>query len=254
MENERSAIEEFLSDIGKTKENPFKSSDPFEKDLLADEVVEEEEKEEKPVPFHKDPKVQKYVEKEIARAIADFKPTTIIQQATKEEEFNLPSSFVKLVGNDTEEKKQVLKDLSSYFGGLKGEAKQEFLNELREREQQSIAEDNAALDELNTGFEEIEETYNVDLSSGSAAAQRNRAAFVDYLKKVSHKNEDGEVDQFADIPAAFEEFQSRQTKSPNRAKSLASRSIGSTQSVSDTPQGVDRSWKGVEKLFSQLSK
>lgn len=251
MADERSAVNEFLNGLGQPKEDPFKSADPFASvEEPAEQALEDEE--EKPLPFHKDPKVQKYIDRQVAKAIADA-PLPQERQQFKEEEINLPPSFVKLVGNDTDEKKQVLKDLSSYFGGLKGEARQEFLAEMQEQERAVQQQDQAALDELNAGFEEIEEMHGIDLSSGNANAQRTRGAFVEYLKKVSHKNADGEVDQFADIPAAWEEFQSKaQRPANNRAKSLASRSMG-TQNVSDTPAVADRSWKGVEKLFSKLT-
>jgi hypothetical protein len=244
-EDKSDAVADFLNLVPK---------DPFEeKEVEAPQEEEAEVEDEKPLPFNQDPKVQRFIEKQVEKRLANFKPE-VIRESVKEDDINLPSSFIKLVGNDTDEKKQVLQDLSKYFGNLKGEARQEFLQEMQEQEEQRTQEDNAALAELNSGFEEIEETHNVDLSSNSANAQRTRAAFVDYLKKVSHKNEDGEVDQFADIPAAWEEFSSRQQRSNSVAKKLASRSLGSSQSASETPQGRDYSWKGVEKLFSTLGK
>ena len=252
MPNDKSAVDEFLGGLNKPKENPFESQDPFKTQVDTGTEDEDTEEEEKPTPFHKDPKVLRYIEKQVAKATANIKPEPVYQ--TREEEINLPSSFVRLVGNDTEEKKQVLKDLSSYFGTLKGEARSEFMEEMRQQEVQAQEADNAALEELNQSFEDIEETFGVDLSSNTTAAQRTRAGFVEYLKKVSPKNADGEVKEFADIPNAWEEYQSRVTRSQNtRAKTLAARSMGGSQNVSDTPQQVDRSWKGVEKLFSKLT-
>ncbi len=243
-EGKNSAVEDFLN------ESKLEQSDvtlvPEEKEV----VVEEDEQ--KPVDFHKDPRVQRFIEKQVDKRLKDFKPE-VIREQVKEDRLNLPDSFVRLVGNDTPEKQQVLKDLSSYFGTLKGEARQEFLQEMQEQQQAEVQRDNEVLQELNEGFEEIEDTHGVDLSSSTPAAQKTRAAFVDYLKKVSHKDTNGEVDQFADIPAAWEEFQAKQVRSATRAKTLASRSIGSSQAVSESPQqGRDYSWKGVEKFFSTL--
>jgi phage-related protein len=245
MADERSAVEDFLND------SKLEQSDV---DLIPEEkqVAVEEDAVEKPLRFDKDPKVQRFIEKQVEKRLKDFKPE--VREVAKEESLGLPDSFVELVGNDTPQKQKVLKDLSNYFGTLKGEARQEFLAEMQEQQRVEAQRDNEVLQELNEGFEEIEDTHGVDLSSNTPAALKTRAAFVDYLKKVSHKNAEGEVDQFADIPAAWEEFQSRQTKSPNRAKALASRSLGSSQAVSDSPQqGRDYSWKGVEKYFGSLS-
>lgn len=249
MENEKDVVADFLN---LAPQDPFKETEVTKED---EPEVEEDSVEEKSLPFHQDPKVQKFIDKQVEKRLATFKPEVErFQESVKQDEINLPSSFIKLVGNDTEDKKQVLRDLSSYFSNLKGEARKEFLAEIQQQEEQQQAEDQAALSELESGFEEIEENFNIDLSSNTAVAQRTRTAFVDYLKKVSHKNADGEVDQFADIPAAWEEFQSRQQKSNATAKKLASRSIGSSQSASEVPQGRDYSWKGVEKMFSTLSK
>lgn len=245
-EKKEGSTVDFLNEIG--REEPFKEET---EDTAQEEIVEKEE-DSQALPFHKDPKVQRYVERQIEKAIKDSKPSAE-QQFRQEvkEELNLPSSFITLVGNDTPEKQQVLKDLANYFGTLKGEAKKEFVAEMQEQERQAIERDNKALQELNAGFEEIEETHNVDLSSNTTSAQRTRTAFVEYLRKVSHKNADGEVDQFADIPAAWEEFQTRNKAQPTRAKELASRGLTrSTDASTAVPAG--RSWKDVEKFFNKL--
>lgn len=247
MADETKSTADFLNTITE-KQEPFKEEPTPEKE---EEEVDEIAGEDKPLPFHKDPKIQRFIEKEVSKKMESFKPSA--EQSFKrevEDEVNLPSSFIRLVGNDTEEKKQVLKDLSEYFGGLKGEARKEFLAEMQEQEKAQAAEDEAAVNELNTGFEEIEETYGIDLSS--RATQGTRAAFVEYIRKISHKNAEGEVDQFADIPAAWEDFQERnQPKPASRAKELASRGMTrSTDATTELPKG--RSWRDVDKFFDKL--
>lgn len=238
----KSSTVDFLNEI--TKE-------PFKEDTTSREVVDEIEEDEKPIPFHKDPKVQRYVEKQIEKAIEKMPKPSVESQFKKEvEEINLPASFIKLVGNDTDEKKEVLKDLSKYFGTLKGEARQEFLEEMKQQEQQQVAEDNAALTELSTGFETIEEEYGVDLNSDS----KTRAAFVEFLRKVSHKNEEGEVDQFADIPSTWETFQGmNKPAQASRAKELASRGMTRSGDANSSPK-TGNSWKDVERHFETLKK
>jgi len=224
------------------------------KEEPTEEALEEKE-EEKPLPFHKDPKVQRYVDKQIEKALKD---RPVEKEFIREvvEDINLPASFIKLVGNDTDEKKQVLKDLSQYFGSLKGEAKKEavaeFMQDIQKQQQEQVAEDRAAQEELDSSFEEIEETYDVDLSSNSASAKKMRSEFIDYVRKIAPKNEDGEVSAFPDLVSAFEEYQERSKRPTNtRAKELASRGLTrSTDTSSATPTG--RSWKDVDKFFSKL--
>lgn len=210
----------------------------------------EEEVDEKPLPFHQDPKIQKFIGKEVEKRLKDFKPAET-QFRKDVEEINLPSSFIKLVGNDTEEKKQVLKDLSDYFGTLKGDARKEFLAEMQEQEQARIKEDNAVAQELASGFEEIEETFGVDLTSNTQSAQKLDNDFRNFIRRIAPKNEDGEVKAFPDLVAAFEEFQEKNKRPATRAKELASRGMTrSTDTATATPQG--RSWKDVDRYFSKL--
>lgn len=225
-----------------------------QKDIFKEEVVDspdlvEEQDEEKVLPFHKDPKVQKYINKQVEKALEGIKPSVESTFKKDIEEIKLPSSFIDLVGNDTPEKIKVLKDLSAYFGTLKGEARQEFLQDLQAKEQQAKEADVKALDELTSGFEQIEEDYGVDLD----ADKKTRAAFVEFLRKASPKNSDGEVERFADIPATWELFQdaNKAVSRPTRAKELAARGVArSTDAMTETTKG--RSWKDVDKYFGKL--
>ena len=249
QEGKSNATVDFLNEI---------SNVPFEEKKIEAETEtegegEQETGEEKPLPFHQDPKVQRFIEKQVEKRLKDFKPSA--EQTFRKEtdsEIKLPDSFIRLVGNDTEEKKQVLKDLSNYFGTLKGEARQEFLAEMREQEQKQVEQDNAVAAELDEAFENIEETYNVDLSSNSAGAKQLRAQFIEYVRKIAPKDANGEVVAFPDMDSAFEIFQERNKRAPAvRAKELASRGLTrSADTATVAPTG--RSWKDVDKFFGQL--
>lgn len=242
MNEKSTAVTDFLNGVTEPKE-------VFQEEQTEEAVVEE--KEEKSLPFHKDPKVQKYIERQVDKALKD-RPSAEREFKKEVEDINLPSSFVKLVGNDTEEKREVLKDLSTYFSTLKGEAKQDFLREIKEQEQQKVEADKKAEDELDSYFDQIEETYNVDLSSNSASAKQMRSQFIDYVRKIAPKDENGDVAGFPDLVSSFEEFQERNKKAPaTRAKELASRGMTRSSDTSTAmPQG--RSWKDVERYFSTL--
>lgn len=243
MPNENNAVVDFLNEVSEPK-------DIFN-EKPAPERVMEDKVEEKSIPFHKDPKVQRYIQKEIEKAKKDLAPSVESQLRTVPEDIKLPSSFVKLIGNDTPEKIQVLKDMSDYFGSLKGEAKQEALNGLKEIEQEAKAKDAAALEELTSGLEQIEEDHGVNLD----ADEKTRAAFISFLKKASPKNAEGEVERFADIASTWELFQdaTKRTSQPTRAKELAARGLTRSNDTSAAiPTG--RSWKDVDKFFDKLKK
>lgn len=245
QDKKESAVD-FLNNIDKT--DVFK-----EEPTVAEEVVDEVE-EEKALPFHKDPKILRFIEKEVSKRAESFKPSAE-QQFRREisEDINLPKSFIQLVGNDTDEKKQVLKDLSDYFGTLKGEARKEFLEEIEQQKQKEIEADTRAQEELESSLEKIEENYSVDLSSNSASAKKMRGEFIDYVRKIAPKNEEGEVIAFPDFMGAFEDFQERSKRvvPASRAKELASRGLTrSTDASTVVPSG--RSWKDAERFFKTL--
>lgn len=224
-----------------------------ESDLFEEKVVPspedepEKEEDEKPLPFHKDPKIQRYIEKEVEKALKDRPSEEKKFRQEVKDEIDLPPALVKLVGNDTEEKREALHALAKHLDSLTDRAKEKFIEEMRQQEREQQARDQAALDELNAGFEAIEDQFGIDVHADS----KQRDAFLEYLRKVSHKNADGEVDQFADIPAAWEAFQANQKPTASRAKELASRGLArSNDTTPAAPQG--RSWKDVDRYFEKL--
>lgn len=250
MPNDKSAVEDFLSGLGQPKEDPFASQEE------EGTVIEEDKKEDKPVPFHKDPKVLRFIEKEVSKRAESFKsatPTAVVAPSTEDE---ITDVLTRIIGNDTPEKLQGVKDLRKVLGGLEEKGAQRALQQLEERADKERERDVKAQQELNDAFEEVEENYNVDLSSNTAQAKKMRSEFVDYVRKIAPKDrETGEVIGYPDMLTAFEEFQERQKRAvptAARAKALASRGMVRSNDASNTPQPRDTSWKGVEKLLSSL--
>lgn len=248
MANENDAVSSFLNEISGNKQDIFKESPQEE---VIDEVIED-----KPLPFHKDPKVQRYIQKEIEKAKKDLAPTATseFKESVSADVEETIKAFSTIIGNDTPEKVKALDALKRTLEGSDERASKKaierFQKQMKEAEQQQAKEDREAADELQAGFEEIEEEHGVDLNADT----KTRTAFVEYLKKVSHKNKDGEVDQFADIPSAWETFQER-AKAPqvqSRAKQLAARGMTRSTEASQVPTG--KSWKDVDRYFAQLEK
>ena len=252
MPDEKSEVSEFLDGLDKPQADPFQTeNDPFAPEEETKEETVEEEKEEKPIPFHKDPKVQRYVEKQIAKALENVKPTET-QTFTKETEDEITDVLVRIIGNDTPEKLSAVKDFRKALGSLEERGAQKALAEFRAQAERASEEDRQAQEELDSSFEDIEETFNVDLSSNSPTARKTRSEFVDYIRKIAPKNAEGEVTSFPDIPAAWEEFQERGRRTPqaSRAKELASRSMTRSTDASQAPAQGGKSWKEIDKLFN----
>lgn len=257
----KNEVDEFLGEVEKGEEaDPFEkeSEDPFEKvpAPAAEEGTEEEIADEKPIPFHKDPKVQRYIQREIAKLQKDTPTETdrFIQESVPDEEMD--AVLNRVIGNDTPEKVQGVKDMKRILLGLTNRAQQAALAEIESRQTAEQEADIEAENELETGFENIEDTFGVDITSNAPLARKTRNEFIDYVKKIAPKDENGEVVAFPDMESAFEEFQEKRKRVPqpnNRAKDLASRSMGRSSDASTAP-AKGNTWKDVDKLFSTLQK
>lgn len=246
MANE--AIQDFLGEI-----TPDIFKEEIQEPATVEEIVDE-----KPLPFHKDPKVQRYVEKEVKKALESHAPERISEIVTPSDVKDVITAFTEIIGNDTPEKVKALNALEKTLQGADERASQKAIERFQKQQEENIqkaADENAkALEELETSIDEIEETYKVDLSSNSTQAKATRSQFIDYVRKIAPKDANGEVSGFPDLIGAFEDFQDRQKRAPaTRAKELANR--GLTRS-SDAPETLTRpkSWSDVDKMISGLSK
>lgn len=249
MANERDAVADFLNDVTDAPDI-FKEAPVVEEQ---DEVVED-----KSLPFHRDPKVQRYVEKQIEKALKDRPQTTESQfrESVSSDVEDVIGAFTAVIGNDTPEKIKTLEALKKALNGAderaSAKAIERFQQQISEQEHAKTEADQKAQDELDTYFEEIEETYNVDLSSNSASAKQMRAQFIEYVRKIAPKDENGEVAAFPDLVSSFEEFQEKNKRAPaTRAKELASRGLTRSSDTS-TAAPTGRSWKDVERHLSSL--
>jgi len=251
---QENAVDEFLNDGITDKKDEFSSdpTDPFnDKEVV--EKEEEEVKDEKPLPFHKDPKVQRYVEKQIEKALKT-RPTETERFVKETEDDEGDALLNRIIGNDTPEKVQAVKDFKKYLNSLEEKGAERALARLAEQSEEELREEAQATEELEEGFDNIESSFSVDLSSNTPTARKLRADFVEFIKKVAPKDENGDITEFPDLEATFELFQERK-KSPtaSRAKTLASRSMSrSSDASTETKQGGN-SWKDVDKAFAKMS-
>lgn len=257
MDNNKSAMEKFLGELsdGENKdpfndlpEEPFKQEEPLQE--KTEEIVED-----KPLPFNKDPKVQKFIEKEINKRMADFKPTESDRfvQETKVED-KTTDVLTRLIGNDTPEKLSMIKEFKSILEEGTAKAKQEALAELEARKNQEVEADRQAEQELEDAFESIEETYDVDITSNNALAKKTRQEFVSFVEKIAPKDSrTGEVIDYPDMQSAWETFSEMRKSTPSRAKELANRGMTRSAETKQETQGRVN-WNSVDNFVESLGK
>lgn len=242
MEKEQKALKDFLGNLGGNTEEVGLDLGQETETLENNEDIPEVAIEEEIIPFHKmkeDPRFQRYVEKEVKKKMNDYKPTqaeTFIKET--KEDTSLVDAFEAIIGNDTPEKVNALKGLKNALSSMEERTKKaEEASEFVEQTRQQQLQERQAMEYLEDGLDRIEDNYEVDLSSGSALSKKTRNDFLDFLERISPKDENGDVKEYADIDFAYEEFNKRQKPETNsQAKQIASRGISrSSVDATNTP-------------------
>jgi len=243
MAQDKSAVDMFLEENGSDTITP-QEQNPFA-DLKVEQeevVVAKEEEEEKPLPFNKDPKIQRFIQKEVERLTKDLSPKEAREFKEEVKESDFVSAMEAILGNDTPEKVNALNLLKRTVDDLRTEARS--AKEMLEAERRA---DEQAERELTQGFENIEETFNVDFNTN----KKLRSEFAEFIERVAPKDENGEIIDYPDFTETFKVFQELRQKPQNtRAKELASRSMTRGGEASKVEIPTDTSWKGVDKLFA----
>lgn len=144
----------------------------------------------------------------------------------------------RIYGNDKPENAAASDLLVQSIREATESAKREILEETRSEYRQQAEEENKEIATVQGYIEQIEDHYGVDLTSNNA--QGKQREFKDLWFKLSPKDSNGEVTEYADPFEVFEIFNSRQPS--NRAKDISSRSMIRSRSV-DTPVQDDATVK-----------
>lgn len=238
--DKKSAMEEFLGDIpvaGQQKQ----TEDVFDKPLDGKEVIDPEkggdtEPEPRKNRHHRRLEAKYQAEREVniglaARLEAMSEAQKFIKDTNAS---NVDENLIRLYGND-EKGLLAAKITQDLLNKTKVEARQEALDAFTKQQEDAAQEVAAHRSELDEMLEEVEDEFNVDLTSDEPTAIKARQGFYKMLEKVSPKNKEGVVTDYAD-PLATWEFYQQQNKSTdtNRAKDLGSRSMVKSGSSGDS--------------------
>lgn len=216
--NKRSAVDEFLgTEDGEFNQNQL---DILEVAPTEQPVVEEVKVEEKPLPFHKDPKVLRFIEKEISKRAPQVQE---VKEVKKDDEDDY---YIRLIGNDTPEKLAMIREAKSRDERLLQQAEDRAYNRVSSEKQRELDAERKAEEELTNSIDDIEESFNVDLTSKDPVARKARVDFLNFVEKIAPKNAQGEIVAYPDMLSAYETWNETKARpQPSRAKDLASRSM-----------------------------
>lgn len=153
---------------------------------------------------------------------ARLRAITEAQQLRQDPDADTLQSIERIYGTDSPEAKEATQLLKNALQGVEERATERAIALMREEQQAAKQQVAQAEQEVESILEELEEEYNIDLTTNDTA----RASYLKLLERMSPKDRDGNITQFADHHAVWDVYQSRQ-KPPvdNRAKDLSARSM-----------------------------
>lgn len=157
-------------------------------------------------------------------AIASRAREEALAEARKINEGTQTAEYLKLLepiyGNREPGQAEATELLKKAFQGMKDENKREILEELAKRESdesKAVEKEEEALDEI---LDNVEDKHGIDFSQ-----EATRQGYLTLMEKLSPKDREGNIIEYADGDAVAEVFKSTQKQSNQRAKDLADRSM-----------------------------
>lgn len=247
-------LDKFLSEnqeaLNENKETPKDDLYDFSEKTIEEPTKEPEETEEEEdkIPFNKNPKVLKFIEREIAKRLPEIQEVQTAPLYDTQDEDPLTEVLTRIVGNDTPEKLAAIRDFKTAMESRDDRVRQEALNEIQARSDSEKQAEIQAQEEVADALDDIEETFNIDLTKNVAL----RNGFLDFVGKISPKDRDGNIIAYPDFTESFRTFKEiHKNPSNDRAKELANKSISNNTSINPTPKGVN-SFKEMDDWLESM--
>lgn len=247
-------LEDFLKDIPNEGDQ---AKDILNENLITPEKEDEPEKKEEVSEQepHKNRRHRRWEnqlsEKEKDLIAREARLEALSETRNFTEEFGsdeVSQKLAELYGTD-ENGKRAAQITKTLLESVKFQAKEEALNEVRADQQRSIQEQKQYESFIDSQLEEIEDEYNVDVTSDAPAARKARREFLEVVQTLSPKDEEGTITGYADFSGAWEMYQLRRSQeksseTSNRQKELADRSMTKSgqMDTSKTDADATRSW------------
>jgi len=198
------------------------------------------------------------LEEKIAREREDnIRLATELKTRSEYERFNkdtkdiqVDEALITLYGDDENGRKaaqlhQQLLDRTA------ARARQEALEEFQRAQATADQEVEVNGQFIDSQLEEIEDTFQVDLSGTTARSKEVRNGFLDFVAKISPKDSSGAIVEYADIPSAWELYQERLERPNSRQREIGNRSMArsSSQVEHKTKDEAGEAWLKAQGII-----
>lgn len=171
----------------------------------------------------------------------------------KQDVGEVDSRWLQIYG-DTPESRQAWKLQQDIFTDYSSKVKEQTLQEIKNETIAQQRQTKEFEDFIDTELEEIEDEFNVDVTSNAPAARKSRREFLELVETLSPKNKNGEITGYADFSATWEMYQLKrgQQDKPDvtRNKEIASRSMEKPGSSVSTEKETTPGFRGWMKDYN----
>jgi hypothetical protein len=166
---------------------------------------------------------------------------------TKKENPDVDGRLIEIFGTE-ETGKKLAKHFSELLNETKTSAREEALREIENAQNSEQEEVSKAEDEIDQNLEAIEDAYGIDLTSDTKEATSKRRQFLELVEKMSPKDQDGTITDYADFGSVYEIFDQTHNKIDNtRQKEIANRSMQRSGSSKSAERPTSYGWDGWRK-------
>ena len=153
----------------------------------------------------------------------------------------------------TEEGKQFALTLNQILEENKEKAKEQALREIKDERAREISEQKEYESLIDNELESLEDVHGIDLTSDSPKARKTRTEFLTLVSKLSAKDDEGNIVNYADFESTFEMYQKtkEETKVDNtRRQDIASRSMQRSNSGNEIVRERTKGFDGWKKDYA----
>ena len=232
---------DFLDEFKPDQNDPFAHFNEAPEPVKESETPEEDGQPADPEPKNRrERRLMEKLQSEREASIALAAKLDVItqSQSSRSEQSEFLDIAERIYGTQTPELREATELLKTALMGVKDEAKKEALAEwqnLRQKEQDAVSSAEKRIDSM---IESIEDERNIDLSDA------HRQGFLKLLEKMSPKDRNGNITEYADHYAVWDVYQSQIKKPVNPAKDLASKTMttGASSGNSNLTNEANERW------------
>lgn len=236
----------FLNPTG--QEEP-KKEEP--KEEPKDDLMSEEDKGKEPYKNRRHRRLEAQLQKERdARIRAEALAEARIREEIPDEDID--PRWVQIYGDSPETRlawKLQQEILQEKIERVKEQTLEDIRRE-REEAEQLLAESEELID---SELEFIEEEFNIDITSDSPSARKTRREFLEMVEKLSPKDSEGNIVDYADFQSVWELYQAKKSQDnkpdSSRNKEIAAKSLPNNNTSTTPGKEITPGFRGWQKDY-----